>query len=166
MRHDAQKFILRFVGALQRDRLFLQLFDFLSHFFEEPGILQSQRGLICKRLYQRHFVVGVSPSRPVREGEGTNDFFVRSKGRRVAEGGCPRGDLRVRIVGRDATHVVGADFRIGRRRLARVVAKAPISERLRRPHLSAGRRYLLRVRAELRDGRFLTLDRRLRACGP
>ena len=90
---------------------------------------------------------------------------LRSKGRRVADGGCARGDLRVRIVGRDATQVVGADFRIGRRRLARVVAKSPISERLRRPHLRAGRRYLLRVRAELRDGRFLTLDRRLRACG-
>jgi hypothetical protein len=90
---------------------------------------------------------------------------LRSKGRRVSDGGCPRGDLRVRIAGRDATQVVGADFRIGRRRLARVVAKAPISERLRRPHLRAGRRYLLRVRAELRDGRLLTLDRRLRACG-
>jgi N-acetylglucosamine-6-sulfatase len=90
---------------------------------------------------------------------------LRSKGRRVADGGCPRGDLRVRIVGRDATQVVGADFRVGRRRLARVVAKAPISERLRRPRLRAGRGYLLRVRAELRDGRFLTLDRRLRGCG-
>jgi hypothetical protein len=28
----------------------------------------------------------------------------------------------------------------------------------------AGRRYLLRVRADLRDGRVYTLDRRLRAC--
>jgi hypothetical protein len=27
-----------------------------------------------------------------------------------------------------------------------------------------GRRYLVRVRAELRDGRFFTLDRRLKAC--
>ena len=90
---------------------------------------------------------------------------LRSRGRRVADGGCPRGDLRVRIVGRDAAQVVGADFRVGRRRLARVVAKAPISERLRRPRLRVGRRYMLRVRAELRDGRFLTLDRRLQACG-
>jgi N-acetylglucosamine-6-sulfatase len=90
---------------------------------------------------------------------------LRSRGRRVADGGCPRGDLRVRIVGRDATQVVGADFRVGRRRLARVVAKDPISERLRPPRLRGGRRYLLRVRAELRDGRLLTLDRRLRACG-
>jgi N-acetylglucosamine-6-sulfatase len=89
---------------------------------------------------------------------------LRSRGRRVLPGGCPRGDLRVQLGGRDGSRVVGADFRVGRRRVQRVAAPGPISQRLRRPRLRRGRRYLLRVRAELHDGRFFTLDRELRAC--
>ena len=49
------------------------------------------------------------------------------------------------------------------RRIARV-AGGPISQRIRRPRIRPGRRYVLRVKAELRDGRIYTLDRRLRAC--
>jgi hypothetical protein len=52
---------------------------------------------------------------------------------------------------------------VGRRRLARVSAP-PISRRIDRPRVRVGRSYLLRVKAKLRDGRILTLDRRLRAC--
>ena len=87
---------------------------------------------------------------------------LRSAGRRVAPGGCPRGDLRVRLAGRDRRRVARAHAFVGRRRLARVAA--PVSKRIRRPRVRAGRRYLLRVRVELRDGRVYTLDRRLRAC--
>ncbi len=89
---------------------------------------------------------------------------LRSNGRRVTDGACPAGDLRIRVVGRDAERVVAADLRFGHRRAVKVV-DVPISERLRPPRLGAGRRYLLRVRTELRDGRLFTLDRRLRACG-
>jgi len=89
---------------------------------------------------------------------------LRSKGRSVGDGACPGGDLRVRVVGRDAKRVVRADFRLGSRRLAPVL-NVPISMRLRRPPLLEGRGYLFRVRAELRDGRVLTMDRRLRGCG-
>ncbi|HYN50617.1 MAG TPA: sulfatase, partial [Thermoleophilaceae bacterium] len=73
---------------------------------------------------------------------------LRSQGRRVGDGACPGGDLRVRVVGRDAKRVVSADVRFGSRRLASLV-DVPISERLRRPRLLEGRRYLFRVRAEL-----------------
>jgi hypothetical protein len=52
---------------------------------------------------------------------------------------------------------------VGGRRIARV-AGGPISKRIRRPRVRPGRRYVLRVQAELRDGRIYTLDRRLRAC--
>jgi hypothetical protein len=90
--------------------------------------------------------------------------FLRSAGRSVREGGCPRGDLRVRIAGRDRKRVVSAAAYVGRRRIARVSAP-PVSKRIRRPRVRTGRRYILRVRAELRDGRLMTLDRRLRACG-
>jgi N-acetylglucosamine-6-sulfatase len=90
-------------------------------------------------------------------------LILRSRGRALRAGSCPRGDLRVRIAGRDRKRVAGADVRVGRRRVARVAA-GPVSRRIRRPRVRRGRRYLLRVQVELRDGRLLTLDRRLRAC--
>jgi hypothetical protein len=52
---------------------------------------------------------------------------------------------------------------VGKRRIARVAGR-PISKRVRRHRLRPGRRYLLRLKTELHDGRIYTLDRRLRAC--
>jgi arylsulfatase A-like enzyme len=89
---------------------------------------------------------------------------LRSAGRQVVPGGCARGeDLRLRLAGRDRERVKRAVAFVGRRRIAKVTG-SPISRRIHRPRVRAGRRYLLRVRAELRDGRIYTLDRRLRAC--
>jgi N-acetylglucosamine-6-sulfatase len=89
---------------------------------------------------------------------------VRSAGRRVEPGRCARGDdLRLRLAGRDRERVTNAEVFVGGRRIARV-AGGPISKRIRRPRVRPGRRYVLRVQAELRDGRIYTLDRRLRAC--
>ena len=89
---------------------------------------------------------------------------VRSAGRRVEPGRCARGDdLRLRLAGRDRERVTGAEVFVGGRKIARV-AGGPISKRIRRPRVRPGRRYVLRVQAELRDGRIYTLDRRLRAC--
>jgi N-acetylglucosamine-6-sulfatase len=89
---------------------------------------------------------------------------VRSAGRRVEPGRCARGpDLRLRLAGRDRLRVSSAVAFVGKRRIARVAGR-PISQRVRRPRLRPGRRYLLRVKTELRDGRIYTLDRRLRAC--
>ena len=89
---------------------------------------------------------------------------LRSRGRPLANGACPRGDLRLRIGGRDGRRLVGAQITVGRRRVGTVAAEGPISRRIRRPRVRPGRRYLFRVRAELDDGRRFTLDRRLRAC--
>ena len=75
-----------------------------------------------------------------------------------------RRDLRVRLAGRDRERV---DERrdVRRERGGSPGWRArPISQRIRRPRIRAGRRYVLRVKAELRDGRIYTLDRRLRAC--
>jgi N-acetylglucosamine-6-sulfatase len=88
---------------------------------------------------------------------------LRSAGRLLSQGACPRGDLRVRIAGPDRRRVVRAVVHVGRRRIARV-AVPPVSRRIERPRVRSGRHYRLRVTAELRDGRMLTLDRRLRAC--
>jgi N-acetylglucosamine-6-sulfatase len=90
-------------------------------------------------------------------------LMLRSAGRPVRTGTCPPGDLRVRLTGRDRRRVVRADAFVNRRRIARV-SSPPISKRVRRPRVRRGRAYLFRVRAELRDGRLYTLDRRLRAC--
>jgi arylsulfatase A-like enzyme len=99
-----------------------------------------------------------------RYGAVQRDLGVRSAGLQVEPGRCARGpDLRLRIAGRDRERVTSAVAYVGTRRLARV-AGGPISQRIRRPRIRPGRRYVLRVKAELRDGRIYTLDRRLRAC--
>jgi N-acetylglucosamine-6-sulfatase len=89
---------------------------------------------------------------------------VRSAGRQIAPGGCARGrQLQVRLAGRDRMRILSAVAYVGKRRIARV-ARFPITHSIRRPRIRPGRRYVLRVKAELRDGRIYTLDRRLRAC--
>ncbi|HEX5980529.1 MAG TPA: sulfatase [Thermoleophilaceae bacterium] len=89
---------------------------------------------------------------------------VRSAGVPVEPGRCARGtDLRLRLAGRDRERVTSAVAFVRGRRVARM-AGGPISQRIRRPRIRPGRRYVLRVKAELRDGRIYTLDRRLRAC--
>ena len=88
---------------------------------------------------------------------------VSSNGRRLRDGACPPSDLDLRIAGRDRRRVSAAVTFIGRRRVARASSE-PDAQRIRKPRVRPGRRYRLRVRADLRDGRRLTLDRRLRGC--
>jgi N-acetylglucosamine-6-sulfatase len=97
------------------------------------------------------------------QGRPALKLLLRSAGRPVRPGGCPLGDLRLRVGGRDRRRVVAAEVLVGHRAVARVGAP-PISQRIRRPQVRRGRNYLLRVLVDLRDGRRYTLDRRLRAC--
>jgi hypothetical protein len=90
-------------------------------------------------------------------------LLVSSRGARLRAGSCARGDLRVRVGGRDARRVEAADMTLGSRRVAKVSGPL-VSERISRKRLRGGRRYNLRVVATLRDGRRMTLDRRVRAC--
>jgi hypothetical protein len=53
---------------------------------------------------------------------------------------------------------------VGRRRVARV-SPPPLTRLIPHARLRPGRPFRLRVRAETRDGRRLTLDRRVQACG-
>jgi N-acetylglucosamine-6-sulfatase len=77
---------------------------------------------------------------------------------------CVRGDLRVFVSGPEKADVVSADVLVGRRRVARV-SPPPLARLIPHDRLRRGRPFLLRVRAETYDGRRLTLDRRVRACG-
>jgi N-acetylglucosamine-6-sulfatase len=123
-----------------------------------PGYYAVQRDLARRlRLLRRCAGRGCQKTPGLRLG-------VRSAGLPVEPGRCVRGpDLRLRLAGRDRERVKSAVAYVGTRRLARV-AGGPISQRIRRPRIRPGRRYVLRVKAELRDGRIYTLDRRLRAC--
>jgi arylsulfatase A-like enzyme len=90
-------------------------------------------------------------------------LVVRSAGRELREGACARDAIGVRITGRDRIRVTRAVTFVGRRRVARQ-SSSPTLQVIQRPRVRGGRRYLLRVRTELRDGRRFTLDRRLRGC--
>jgi hypothetical protein len=74
------------------------------------------------------------------------------------------GDLRVFVSGPEKREVVSADVLVGRRRVARV-SPPPLTRLIPHARLRSGRPFRLRVRAETRDGRRLTLDRRVQACG-
>jgi N-acetylglucosamine-6-sulfatase len=76
---------------------------------------------------------------------------------------CVDRDLRVSIRGRDSRRVTSTQTFVGRRRIARV-STPPLSQVISNPRVRRARPYRLRVRAELRDGRRQTLDKRLRGC--
>jgi N-acetylglucosamine-6-sulfatase len=76
---------------------------------------------------------------------------------------CVRGDLRVYLSGPEKRAVVAAEVLVGRRSVARV-SPPPLMRRIPEERLRAGRPFRLRVRAETRDGRRVTLDRLVRAC--
>jgi N-acetylglucosamine-6-sulfatase len=76
---------------------------------------------------------------------------------------CVPGDLRVYVSGPEKEEVVGADVLVGSRRVARV-SPPPLTRLIPQARLRTGRPFRLRVRAETRDGRRLTLDRRVRTC--
>ncbi len=91
-------------------------------------------------------------------------LLLRSRGRPL--GRCVGSDLRLRVSGKDRAKVIRADVLLGGRRVAALTAQ-PLLTTISRTRLArrASRGPLaLRVRTELRDGRLLTLDDRLRAC--
>jgi arylsulfatase A-like enzyme len=88
-------------------------------------------------------------------------LLLRSAGHPVTS--CLSRDLRLRVSGPEKAKVLDADVLVGKRRIARVRTQ-PITERIPHAKLANRGRFRLRVRAETRDGRRLTLDRVLRAC--
>jgi arylsulfatase A-like enzyme len=77
---------------------------------------------------------------------------------------CVAGDLAVRASGPDAAEVTRLVVLVNGRRVAGA-GRAPGRALVRRRRLARGRQSLLRVRATTRDGRVVSLDRRLTACG-
>ena len=78
-------------------------------------------------------------------------------------GRCLAGDLRARLTGADRRRLERADFLVGARRVARQ-GRPPFARTISRERVRRGRRVRLRVRALLRDGRVVTLDRRMVWC--
>jgi N-acetylglucosamine-6-sulfatase len=154
----------RFVYAQHLQTGEYELYDLLTDPFQlnnldgVPRYHRIQRDLASRLRLLRHCAGrGCQKSPFLRLG-------VRSAGRQVPPGGCARGaDLRLRLAGRDRERVRSAVAYVGTRRVARV-AGGPISQRVRRPRVRPGKRFVLRMKTELRDGRIFTLDRGLRAC--
>ena len=71
-----------------------------------------------------------------------------------------RGRVRVVVTGRDRRLLRRVSFHVGRRRIARS-ARSPFSRSLPARWFAGRRRRTLRVRAQLRDGRRVTLTRRV-----
>jgi len=80
----------------------------------------------------------------------------------ASPGACVRGRLAVRLRGPDASRLERVDVSVGGRRVASATSP-PFAVRLGAQALPR-RQALLRVRAQLLDGRALTLDRTLRRC--
>jgi Domain of unknown function (DUF4976) len=85
----------------------------------------------------------------------------RRRSRRSAR--CVPEALGVRVTGAEGAKVLRADVSVAGKRVLRMVRK-PLVRSIPRRRLPRGRRFLLRVRTTLRDGRVVTLDRRLSAC--
>jgi hypothetical protein len=77
---------------------------------------------------------------------------------------CARDDVTVRVAGSDARWLAHVDFCVGGRTTAKADS-APFSKRISRFAFRRGKSARLRARAQLRDGRVVTLDRSILACG-
>lgn len=88
-------------------------------------------------------------------------LMLRSDGRPI--GACVRDDLRVRVSGKERAKVVRADVLLGSSRVA-TLRSQPLLATVKRGKLPRRGKVALRVDAQLRDGRKLTLDDSLRTC--
>jgi N-acetylglucosamine-6-sulfatase len=79
--------------------------------------------------------------------------------------GCVPAPLRVRVEGLDRRLVASAAYFVRGRRAARARGPRAVADRLLRgAPVPRGRRFRLRAKVSLKDGRVVTLDRRPRAC--
>jgi hypothetical protein len=77
---------------------------------------------------------------------------------------CARDDVTARVAGPDARWLTEVDFRVGGRTTGKADS-APFAKRISHFAFRRGKSARLRVRAHLRDGRVVTLDRSVLACG-
>jgi hypothetical protein len=87
---------------------------------------------------------------------------LRARGGRFRGRRCLRSPVHPRLAGADVPSVARVLFRLGR--AARRDDRAPFVRGLALPRGRGARTHRLRARVRLRDGRLLTLTRRLRAC--
>ena len=135
-----------------------ELYDLL----EDPFQLKSQDGADRYRAVQRD-LRGRLRRLERCVGRGCREHPRLRLQLRPRATTCVPDDLQVRLSGPERRAVTAADVMLGRRRVARV-STPPLARTIPHERLQAGRALRLRVRAETRDGRRLTLDRRVRAC--
>src|SRR4051794_26483411 len=115
-------------------------------------------------------IVRIADKVPPSFGPGSGRPRIRvslryRKGRTRHRKRCARGPVRARLRGADVGLVKRAEFRVGRRRVARD-RKRPFSKRIPARRLRGHRSHVYRVgaRARLRDGRLVRRSKRLRVC--
>ena len=110
--------------------------------------------VLSGRLARLRFCEGRSCSTTPRIG-----LRVQAKGARR----CVGRSVRTRLRGRDAQFVKAAQYQVGRRRVARAQSRR-LARRVPVRRVRPGKRFRLRTRVSLTDGRIVTLDRKLRVC--
>jgi N-acetylglucosamine-6-sulfatase len=135
-----------------------ELYDLDFDPFQEISVHGDSRYARIVRVLSRRLAA-------LRVCEGRFCSTVPRVGLRVEPNSCARRAVRARLRGQDVQFLEEATFRVGRRLVARAQRRSRASNR-RVPLRSVepGKRFRLRVRVRLVDGRVVTLDRRLRAC--
>jgi N-acetylglucosamine-6-sulfatase len=138
----------------------LELYDLEQDPFQQQSVHFDPRyarivRVLSERLFRLRLCEGEFCSTPPRLGL------------RVAPSSCAQRAVRAHLRGRDAQFLDEATYRLGRRLVARALRRSRAANR-RIPvrTLEPGRRFRLRVRARLIDGRVVTLDHKLRTCLP
>ena len=103
----------------------------------------------------------------LRTCEGEACSATPRLGLQVEPSSCAGRAVRTRLRGRDAQFLEEATYRLGRRLVARALRRSrAANRRIPLRSVEPGRRFRLRVRARMIDGRVVTLDRELKTCLP
>jgi N-acetylglucosamine-6-sulfatase len=137
-----------------------ELYDLEFDSFQQLSVAGDPRYSRIVRVLARRLAA-------LRVCEGRFCSTVPRVGLRIEPSRCATRAVRTRLRGHDVQFLEEATYRVGRRLVARALRRSRASNR-RIPLRSVepGKRFRLRVRVRLVDGRVVTLDRRLRTCLP
>jgi N-acetylglucosamine-6-sulfatase len=136
-----------------------ELYDLQRDPFELRNLRRDRRYRLVRRELSRRLRALQGCAGPSCYEPPQLDLRLRS------QTGCVPAPLRVRLEGVDRRLVSRAAFFVRGRRAAQAHGPRAVADRLLRgAPLPRGRRFRLRARVTLRDGRVVTLDRKPRAC--
>jgi hypothetical protein len=87
----------------------------------------------------------------------------RGRSRARSDAKCVSSDVRLSLFGRDGRQVESVRYTVGKRRIG-TSRRRPFTVRVKRSRLPSGRQLKMRARVTTRDGRVITVDRRVTTC--